>query len=778
MREFKELKWLQLLVINWWGISILLLLFRLYALVGVSQEHLVTIGDTGLTFVAGMANDMVTALCITLALSPIVLLLHFAAPKWPLIWHLPSYISVAALSFGLERYFVNEMTPLGADFWAYSGEDVAAVITASVQVDAILVLGIVILMLSLLFVVYMSKKALPGYKRTYSWVALFALLLSIPLSLLSSRFESLQNQYLAASRMGYFIRYSVGSLGLFDSQSTIALGKYPFEKSFIDADVLGPHFGDFDAPPNLIFIQVEGLGGNFTGAGASMKGFTPFLDSLSEKSLFWPNCLSTTGRTFGIVPALYGSLPLGDTGFMDLGPDYPSHFTLISWLKDNGYSTSYFYGGNINFDKTDIFLEYQGVDNLIYEGRFPESYKKMEANTDGFSWGYPDKALFDLYEKSIPIEAGPRMDMLMTITTHEPFKVPEASVYTAKFDSVVAGFDNKELYVTYRNIFETFLYFDDALRILFDKLSKRADWKNTIVVITGDHRVIPLPQESQLDRFHVPLLIYSPALMHGQTFKAMASHAQVTPSFVSYFKSKYKFPTESKLPFISGTLPIKTDFESHLSLPLMRNKGTLDIYLDNDTLLANDRLFHVTSRLATEPVDNAAGKKRIKEKLRAFKQNQNVALNENRLWEYNAGKSAKQFVLSDSAFQWLEELGVKQIGSDSQLYLAKTLAQKKEYEKARWVAGYLLNNSPNYSDARILIGRTFAWEGKYNLAAPILKEGQRRSPNYEDVYLALADVYFWDGQLDSSLVWAQEGKKRFPNSTELEEKIKRLSTVK
>jgi len=54
------------------------------------------------------------------------------------------------------------------------------------------------------------------------------------------------------------------------------------------------------------------------GEGAEYGGFTPYLDSLTTKSLYWENFLSNTGRTFGVLPSLLGSLPFGKSGFMEL----------------------------------------------------------------------------------------------------------------------------------------------------------------------------------------------------------------------------------------------------------------------------------------------------------------------------------------------------------------------------------------------------------------------------------------------------------------------------
>jgi phosphoglycerol transferase MdoB-like AlkP superfamily enzyme len=50
------------------------------------------------------------------------------------------------------------------------------------------------------------------------------------------------------------------------------------------------------------------------------------------------------------------------------------------------------------------------------------------------------------------------------------------------------------------------------LRGFFDAYSKRSDFNNTIFLITGDHRMPEIPMSDKIDRYHVPLIVYSPML--------------------------------------------------------------------------------------------------------------------------------------------------------------------------------------------------------------------------------------------------------------------------
>jgi uncharacterized sulfatase len=64
-------------------------------------------------------------------------------------------------------------------------------------------------------------------------------------------------------------------------------GAYPLQYQQNINDELGPLLNKTsNTPPNIVFVIVEGLGKTFVGPNAEYKGCMPYLDSLSEKSLF------------------------------------------------------------------------------------------------------------------------------------------------------------------------------------------------------------------------------------------------------------------------------------------------------------------------------------------------------------------------------------------------------------------------------------------------------------------------------------------------------------
>jgi hypothetical protein len=138
-------------------------------------------------------------------------------------------------------------------------------------------------------------------------------------------------------------------------------------------DTLGPLFERRSGtPPNLVFVIVEGLGRNFSGPGARLGSFTPFLDELAGRSLYFENFLSGQGRSFGVLSTVFGSLPFGENGLAALGDRMPRHASLLSILKAQGYRLKFYSGARPEFDNQGQFLRQEGVERFVSEGAYAD----------------------------------------------------------------------------------------------------------------------------------------------------------------------------------------------------------------------------------------------------------------------------------------------------------------------------------------------------------------------------------------------------------------------
>ena len=85
----------------------------------------------------------------------------------------------------------------------------------------------------------------------------------------------------------------------------------------------------------------------------------------------------------------------------------------------------------------------------------------------------------------------------------------------AHLDSLHIAPNRRDAYLRQRDIYASILYTDDMLRRLFEALARSPDGANTLVVITGDHRMPDIPMDTRLERYHVPLIVASLWMMQA-----------------------------------------------------------------------------------------------------------------------------------------------------------------------------------------------------------------------------------------------------------------------
>jgi phosphoglycerol transferase MdoB-like AlkP superfamily enzyme len=254
----------------------------------------------------------------------------------------------------LIKYFTNELVPLGADLYGYSFDEILETIRNGVtfNIATIVLLTLPpILFWGIFSLLYSWKLLKPGYSFIlFGTIILLACTAFVLPARASYKTELSQN--LVLNKAVYFVEESFSYLtrSLLESDIEHDLPKngvqtfkninpeYPFLRVDKTPDVLGELFNIVpDGRPNIVFILVEGLGRSFSGPNARLGSFTPFLDELSAKSLYWENFLSTQGRTFGALPSILASLPYGEKGFTNLGERMPNCLSLLHIMKHGGY---------------------------------------------------------------------------------------------------------------------------------------------------------------------------------------------------------------------------------------------------------------------------------------------------------------------------------------------------------------------------------------------------------------------------------------------------------
>ncbi|WP_158093879.1 LTA synthase family protein [Algoriphagus ratkowskyi] len=566
------------------------------------------------------------------------------------------WLTIALLSQAtLISYFLKTLLPLGKDLYAYNIEDIILTVQSSGQLNFLTIGGGIVLCVLLFFIFNLANKYLVfsskmGLIFTITMYWFLILLYFIPirdsnkLDDVKTNIQLNKSKYLSEQSFDYFMFNNEYYFDFYlRSLSDILFVKkelvdpsYPFLHKADYPDVLSPYFDSLSAPPDIVFVLIESLGKAYSGKAAYLGSFTPFLDSLESHSLVWTNAISSTGRTFGIMPGLLAGLPFGERGFQELYQDFPHHETFLSVLHDNGYESSFFIGSDVNFDHEKEFLEYADVSQIIDINRFDPKYKKMPA-TNGFTWGYGDKEIFNnglsLFPKS---NEKPQLGIFQTVTSHDPYLVPERDYYLRKFEEHLDTYLNlteakKPEYRAYQDIYMTILYADDAVKDFITSYSQRPEFANTIFVFTGDHRLPDIPMASRLDRFHVPLIIYSSLINKPTYFKGMTSHFEVTPSLLAFLQAQIGIQLPEQTIWMGQVLDTSRVFQSNIAMPLMRNKNQLMEYINRDYFLSDNQLFVISDGLNIDPVEDEDMKNKLIGEFEDFKNKNNYTIQTRKL---------------------------------------------------------------------------------------------------------------------------------------------------
>lgn len=559
------------------------------------------------------------------------------------------------LQGGLIFYFSKMLLPLGDDLYAYSVADVITTVKASGELNVTNLTAIVVVFSGVFGLLSLGRWLPIGFKVSATLSILcYAYLIGFnlfPDSIKKSNVEIENNltvnksRYLYDQSYNYFFNRNFLYFDFYLTAprknnalvpKTFSDPNYPFLHENSYPDVLGPYFSEFDTIPDIVFVIVEGLGKAYSGEAAYLRSFTPFLDSLSEHSLYWKNGLSTTGRTFGVLTGIFGALPFAQNGFMEQAPDFPGHLTLLSLLKHNGYQVNFHIGADKKFDHVGAFLAYQGVDRILDLTSFDPDFQETPSKS-GFSWGYPDKALFENGMRKIPRDSvQASLTIFQTQTSHDPFLIPDEQHYFQLLDDYLdktlkIPAAQKPSYLKYQSMYASILYVDEAIRVFFDTYKKMPKYKNTIFIITGDHRLPEIPLATSIDRFHVPIIIFSEKISRPKRMNGLTTHFEITPTLLAFLQNRYPLDLPQLVSWKGYVMDTSSTFQANISTPLMRNKNQLVDYLSNEYFLSENQLFLLLDNMGMEPIADQRIKEQLTRDFETYKNSNRFATDNNRI---------------------------------------------------------------------------------------------------------------------------------------------------
>lgn len=570
--------------------------------------------------------------------------------------------TVMKLSFGLIIltqfilffYFSESRNLLGADIFYYSMEELKQILDSSGVLSVTNISLVLVLIISLTSVFwFIDRLRIKIISPTICIFILGLISFFIPSDFAQSIIHVKQQdefvQNIQNSKWEYFIESNIDNYldehpkiaqyfnGTTNEDIIITNTDFPFLHEENTVDFLGQYLNKANKTPNLVFIIVEGLGAAYSSPKGYIGNFTPFIDSLAKKSLSWSNNLSSSGRTFGVLSSILGSLPFGENGFLEEKTQI-DHFNLYNIFNKNGFETGFFYGGKSEFDKMNAFLKFSGVNHIVDENSYGPKYKKLPAFA-GESWGYEDQALFSKYLNDQNITSKPYFNVLLTLSTHNPFLINNEQFYQNMFDKRLLQNDlnasNKKWAKENRKQLVSVMNLDHALASFFKEYQKRSDFANTIFIITGDHAMPEIPLQTKIDRYHVPLILYSPLLKTPKQFSNIVTHFDLAPSILAYYHNNYAIKTPSQVTWVGKGLDKGI---AQNGIAIMQSKNQLDDFVYGNYHVSDKNIYKLNKDLEEDLVQDQTIKKDLSIRFETWKKKNEIF-------------SAKQQLIPDSIYK-------------------------------------------------------------------------------------------------------------------------------
>jgi phosphoglycerol transferase MdoB-like AlkP superfamily enzyme len=271
---------------------------------------------------------------------------------------------------------------------------------------------------------------------------------------------------------------------------------------------------------NVVLISVESLSADYLGKFGNKQGLTPNLDQLADTGMLFTRLYATGNRTVRGLEALSLAVPPTPGQSIVRRPNNESLFSLASVFNNKGYDSSFLYGGYGTFDNMNYFFANNG-----YNVKDRLELKSNQITHENI-WGVADEDLYNMALRDFDEtskQGKPFFAHIMTTSNHRPYSFPENRIDLPN--------GSREAAVKYT---------DWAIGNFIKQASQHSWYKDTVFVIVADHCASSAGKtDLPVERYHIPLLVWSPAHLPTQKIDRLMSQIDIAPTLLGLLNFTY-----------------------------------------------------------------------------------------------------------------------------------------------------------------------------------------------------------------------------------------------
>lgn len=248
---------------------------------------------------------------------------------------------------------------------------------------------------------------------------------------------------------------------------------------------------------SVIFLVLESVGTEELRLVHDGRPVMPNLQRIAGAGLFLPRVKASGTKSLQAMPALFAGIPPQSAQHFLWRKPLPNIEGFPRLLRQRGYRTAYFHGGDLSFEQQRPFLRMAGFEEL-------HEYTLFEGHPF-LAWGHSDDVMFGKLRAWIEAarrkrNERPFLATLFTLSTHDPFVIPPGR------DRVFAGEGARIRFL------ESLRFADEQLGAFYDWYLAHEAPRGTLLVITGDHAPHLAGdrrlQDGEVNRFDMPLIVH------------------------------------------------------------------------------------------------------------------------------------------------------------------------------------------------------------------------------------------------------------------------------
>lgn len=220
--------------------------------------------------------------------------------------------------------------------------------------------------------------------------------------------------------------------------------------------------------PNVVLVVLESWAADLVKTLGGFDGITPRTDELMKNGIVFDSCYASGNLSDQGMAAVFSAFPAQPTTSIITQPEKYNHLPCMNKeFKKAGYSTSFLFGGQLNYGNIRAYMYFNQFDRITEGSDFGSEVPQGRL-------GAHDEYAYARVLQNLKGVKEPFFASMFTLSTHGPFDIP------MKKDKLKWG-DKEQDYINSA-------YYADSCIGNFISAAKKEPWyNNTIFVFVADH---------------------------------------------------------------------------------------------------------------------------------------------------------------------------------------------------------------------------------------------------------------------------------------------------